>query len=345
MDGPCEKASGDSCNEARHSMKRSRGLIARQLGQTALLKVGLLAASTPTSAQEVGMLVLEAPASIESAAYGNTPYFFSDEAGLLFYSPALIEQSTGVATGFQRYGTEGTLTTLSGAGTGLGGGFAAGFQYMSYDTPLSFLKERDLQSFTFTQGEHGVTEFAGSIGYARTVLGVHTGVALKYLQQIVDSNQDQTWAADFGLAKEVGRTMISLTAKNLGSDLKIVEHLCAACDPTELLVTHDLELPTQIVAGVSVEQFEVGEFDMILTSQIMRRRDGEFIPAGGVEVSYWPVQGYTFRIRTGLQRVTEEDRSPFTVGAAFTGDNITIEYAFQSFDERGSAHRFGLRWH
>ena len=92
MDGPCEKASGDRCNEARDSMKRGRSSITRQLGQTALLQIGLLAASTPASAQEVGMLVLEAPASIESAAYGNTPYFFSNEAALLFYSPALIEQ-------------------------------------------------------------------------------------------------------------------------------------------------------------------------------------------------------------------------------------------------------------
>ena len=291
------------------------------------------------------MLVLEAPASIEAMAYGNAPYLFSDEAGLLFYSPALLEQSSGVATGLQRYGSEGTLMTLSGAGAGLGGGFAAGIQYMRYGTPLSLPKERDLQSLAFTRGARGVTEFAGSIGYARTVFGIRAGAALKYLQQTIDSYQDQTWAADFGLAKEVGRTMISLAAKNLGSDLKIVEQPCPTCELTEPLVTHNLELPSQIVVGVSVEQFEVGEFDMILTSQVMRRRDGEFIPAGGVEVSYWPVQGYTFRIRTGLQRVTEEDRSPFTVGAAFTGDNITIEYAFQAFDERGRAHRFGLQWH
>ena len=327
-------------------MRGSRFLVARKLGQGALLKMGLLtASSTPARAQEVGMLVLEAPASIEATAYGNTPYLFSDEAGLLFYSPALLEQSSGVAAGFQRYGSEGTLTTLSGAGAGLGGGFAAGFQHMRYGTPLSLPKERDLQSLAFTRGERGITEFAGSIGYARTVLGIRAGAVLKYLQQTVDSYQDQTWAADFGLAKEVGRAMISLTAKNFGSDLKIVEHLCAICDPSEPLVTHNLELPSQIVVGASVEQFEVGEFDMILTSQVMRRRDGEFIPAGGVEVSYWPVQGYTFRIRTGLQRVTEEDRNPFTVGAAFTGDNITVEYAFQSFDDRGRAHRFGLRWH
>ena len=304
-----------------------------------------LAASTPVSAQQAGMLVLEAPASIETMAYGNAPYLFSDEAGLLFYSPALLEQSSGVAAGFQRYGSKGTLTTLSGAGTGLGGGFAAGLQYMRYGVPLSLPQERDFQSVALTEGERSVTELTGSIGYARTLFGIRTGTALKYLQQTVDSHEDQTWAADFGLAKEVGRAMISLTVRNIGPDLKIVERPCPACDPAEPLVIHDLELPSQIAVGVSLEQFEAGEFDMILTSQIMRRRDGEFIPAGGVEISYWPVQGYTFRIRTGLQRVTEDHRSPLTVGAAFTGDDITLEYAFQAFDERGRAHRFGVRWH
>ena len=97
-----------------------------------------------------------------------------------------------------------------------------------------------------------------------------------------------------------------------------------------------------VALGVSTEDFEVGAFDMFLTSQVARRRDGEVIPAGGVEVSYWPVQGYTFRLRAGLQRVVEDGRSPFTFGLAFTGDALTLEYAFQSFDGEGNAHRFGL---
>jgi hypothetical protein len=33
-----------------------------------------------------------------------------------------------------------------------------------------------------------------------------------------------------------------------------------------------------------------------------------------------------------------------TLGAGFTGDRIALDYAFQSFGDRGDAHRIGLRW-
>ena len=94
--------------------------------------------------------------------------------------------------------------------------------------------------------------------------------------------------------------------------------------------------------GVSTEQFQLGELDMFFTSQVTRRDDGEIIPAGGVEVSYWPVQGYTFRVRAGAQRVVDDGRSPLTFGLAVTGDALTLEYAFQSFDGDGAGHRFGF---
>lgn len=297
----------------------------------------LFAGGVPVAAQQAGMLLLESPSSVETMAYGNAPYLYTTSPALLFEAPALLGRARGVAGGLQRYGGEGTLASIAGAGTFQGGGFAVGVQYMRYGLEDGFPASRDLQSEALTDGSTGVTEFVGSVGYARTFFGVRTGAVLKYAEQTADATRDGNLAFDFGLAKDVGPVMLTFSGRNFGGDLL----LSPAPDAPQ---TTELEMPQQLIAGASLDDFEVGPLDMFVTSQVIRRRDGQYIPAGGVEFSYWPVAGYTFRLRGGLQRVPEDERSPFTFGAAFTGDNITIEYAFQSFDGEGNAHRVGLRW-
>jgi len=287
-------------------------------------------------AQQPGMLVLEAPASTEAMAYGNAPNLFSESPSLLFFNPALLGRARGGDVGFQRYGGEGTLATLAGTGTLQGGGFAAGLQVLRYDTEPGIPAVRDFQSVTLTTGSVGATEIVGSLGYGRDVLGVDAGVSLKYVEQSLDGRADEGVAVDIGLAKNLGPLMVSLVGRNLGADLHIEEETAGS--------TTAFALPTLIAAGASTDGFQVGPLDMLVTAQVLRRRDAEVIPAGGVEVSYWPIVGYTFRLRGGLQRVVDDARSPFTFGAAFTGDNITLEYAFQSFDHDGNAHRVGLKW-
>ena len=275
-----------------------------------------------------GALVLEAPASVEAAAYGNVPYLFGGGADLLFYAPALIDRAGGMAAGLHRYGSEGTLATLAGTGSVGLGDFAVGLQYLRYNGP-GIAPGPDLQGAAVTPDGLPVTEFAASLGYARELFGVFgAGIVAKYLENQSARGLDRAVVLDVGVAREFGPTMVSLAARNLGSDLE--------------LHGRGVRIPTQLALGVSTERFEVGELDMFLTSQLLRRRDGEIIPAGGVELSYWPVQGYTFRLRAGLQRVVEDERSPFTFGFAFTGDALTVEYAFQAFDVDGDAHRLGL---
>ncbi len=276
-------------------------------------------------------LVLQAPASAEAAAYGNAPNLRGGGADLLFYAPALIGRAGGMAASLHRYGSEGTLATLASKGSVGLGDFAVGLQYMRYGGSGTATLP-DLQYAAFGDGEP-VTEFAASLGYARTLFGgVDAGVVARYLElHFLRALRDRALVVDLGVAREFGPAMVSLTVRNLGSDVKTR----TVSDITD-------RIPTQLALGISTESFEFGELDMFLTSQVARRRDGEIIPAGGVEVSYWPVQGYTFRLRAGLQRVVEDKRSPFTFGLAFTGDALTLEYAFQAFDVDGNAHRFGL---
>lgn len=277
-------------------------------------------------------------------AYGNTPYLFSRESGMLFYAPALIPRATGVAADLHRYGSAGTMGTLSGAEDGLGGGFAVGLQYLRYGSEPGSPMARDSQSVALEVGSVGVTEFVASVGYGRDIFGLSSGVVVKYIEQSLDQSGDRTIAVDLGVAGDIGPFIINLAGQNLGGDLEIVDTPCPGCVLGPAPDTTVVELPMQVIGGISLDAFQVGPFDMFVTARTTRRRDGQFIPAGGLEISYWPVTGYTFRLRGGVQRVVEDARSPFTFGAAFTGDNITIEYAFQVFDGAGNAHRFGLRW-
>ena len=290
----------------------------------------------PGTAQSAGMLVLEAPASTEAMAYGDTPYLWSSSPSALFYAPALLERSSGVVAGFQRYASEGTLASAAASGDALGGGFAVGLQYMRYGVD-AFPTSRDMQSVALTGGDIGVSEFVGSIGYARTFFGIRAGASLKFVEQSANRSRESSASVDLGLAKDVGPVMVSLAGRNLGGDLGLSPGPTGP-DPLEL------GLPRQFSLGLSVQDFEVGPLDMLATARVTRRRDGEVIPAGGVEISYWPVVGYTFRLRGGLQRVSGDARSPFAFGGEFNADDIAIEYAYQAFDATGNAHRVGLRW-
>ena len=272
--------------------------------------------------------VLESPGSVEAAAYGNAPYLFGGGADLLFYSPALIARADGLSAGLHRYGSEGTLATLAAKGAVGLGDFAVGLQYLRYDV-IGIPPAPDLQRMLVSPDGSPATEFAASLGYARELFGLFdAGFVAKYLELQLPRGMDRAVLLDLGVARELGPAMVSLSARNLGPDASVRRQ--------------GLKIPTQLTIGVSTRRFEVGELDMFLTSQVARRRDGEIVPAGGVEISYWPVQGYTFRLRAGLQRVVEDERSPLTFGLAFTGDALTLEYAFQAFDVDGNAHRFGL---
>ena len=312
--------------------RTARSTRAPRAGQLLLAVLALGASAGPAAAQVrsegYGAVVLNAPASVEAAAYGNVPYLLGGGADLLFYSPALIGRASGMAASLHRYGSEGTLATLAGKGAVGLGDFAVGLQYLRYEG-IGIAPTPVVPGTLARPGGSPATEVAASLGYAREMFGLFgAGVVAKYMELQFPRGMDRALVLDLGVAREFGPTMVSLAARNLGSDLDVGGR--------------GLRIPTHLALGISTRRFEVGELDMLVTGQILRRRDGKMIPAGGAELSYWPVQGYTFRLRAGLQRVVEDERSPFTFGLAFTGDALTVEYAFQAFDVEGNAHRFGL---
>lgn len=292
-----------------------------------------LVGSLPASAQSLrnGPLILELPASTRALGLGGAFVLAGRDPDAIFYNPALLRQAGGAAVAVQRYGSGSTLGTLSTSRSWSSGGLAFGAQVLSYrassSDPTTVSSD---EALLLGAGPVGGSELVASLAYARTIKGLQAGVSAKLVEQRLGGAHDETVAADLGIAKEVNDVTIGVAVQNLGPGLDIG--------------TSNLPLPTRVTLGASLARQQVGPLDLVATAAVSRRRDAEIVPSGGIEIAWWPLVGRTFIARVGVRRVPNGGASAISFGAAFTGDAITVEYAFQEFDGSGAAHRVGLRW-
>jgi hypothetical protein len=83
-------------------------------------------------------------------------------------------------------------------------------------------------------------------------------------------------------------------------------------------------------------------FDFNATGAVSVLRDGFVVPAGGGEMSYSWLDGYTVILRAGGRR-PEHGENPFTAGLGFTVDRLSIDYALETLSGSRVANRIGLR--
>ncbi len=303
-----------------------------RLRRQALLLLILAALPPPTAAQSDGNapLLLELPTSTRGLGLGGAFVLSNPDADAVFAAPGVLNSARGASVTMQRYGSHSSLLSLSAATAWAGGGLAFGLQSLSYGMDGTTLGSvPDDASALLGTGSGTSTELVASVGYGRVIKGLQVGLVGKYIEQRIAGARSVTAAADVGVAvRELGITW-SLMAQNLGPGLTIGE---------------SLPLPQRVTFGASTRSRPVGALDLLASATVSRLRDGDIVPAGGLEISYWPITGRTFTVRVGGRRVPGGTRSPITFGAAFTGDRITIEYAFEEFDAPGAAHRFGVRW-
>ena len=254
----------------------------------------------------------------------------SNDPAALFYNPALISPAEGISGAVQRYGSTGTLLDFAGATEWewAAGGVALGVQALSYgalsDDPDRIITEPDL----LHSGPVGAAELVASVGYARSAGDFEFGVTGKWIEQRRGGENDATIALDLGATTEVRRVLFGLAVQNLGPALE----------------TGDVarELPLIATLGATLPSRPLGPLDVVATAAITTIRDDEIAAGAGVEIAYWPIQGRTFVGRIGV-RHADDGADPLTLGAAFWGDNLVIEYAYQGF-QAGNAHRIGVAW-
>ena len=300
----------------------------------------LVILATPVEAQtrDRGPLVLELPASTRALALGDAFQLATRDSDAIFYHPGRVARAQGLKASLQRFSANGNLTTLSAGQDWFGGGVALGLQNLTYEAPARASHDvNDILALSADEaslreaGDVAVSETVLSAGYGRTLFGLQMGVVGKYVEQRFDYRKAGSVAVDLGGATSAGPLTLGLSVQNLGPDLSFRGG--------------DIPLPTRFILGASSDGAPVGPLDVAASTALTYRLDGDLVPSIGLEVGYWPVNGRTFVGRVGYRyRSDDYTACPLTFGAAFLGDNINLEYAYQGFEDGDPSHRFSVGW-
>ena len=293
----------------------------------------LLAIAVDAGAQERGPVVLRLPASTRALAMGNVFGVGSVDSDGIFYHAAFPDRLRGVSLGVQWWGSRASLYTASGATEWWGGGLAVGVRSLDYGGRLSAPIPAGPRTDEGTLDEPGVaviSERAASVAYARRIKGVRAAVTTHLIEQRVIGERNVAAAFDAGLGLETTYFGFALSGRNIGSSFE--------------RAGEDVALPTQVQLTVAaIRAGPLGPIDVQPGVAVLYELDGDVVPAGGVEVSYWPVSGRTFSLRLGARRADDGVR-PWTAGAGFSGDRLILDYAVVPLTGDRVIHRFGIRW-
>lgn len=170
-----------------------------------------------------------------------------------------------------------------------------------------------------------------SVGYGHEVGPVLMGVTGRLLSIRAGDTFDRGAGLDLGAAFDAGFGIAALSVQTVGPGLE--------------LGADAVDLPTRVSLGVATRRRPLGPLDIMAAGAVDRLRGGDFRPGGGVELSYWPVQGRTFAARIGYDHATpDDDASGLTLGGALMGDDFSLDYAWGRITDDQSVHRISLGW-
>jgi len=277
-------------------------------------------------------LVLQLPGGTRALGMGDAYVAMSGDNDVIFYNPAQLTNARGIGISVQRYGSTATLTTLSSAAAFAPGGLGVGVQMLEHAVPAGEFPAAGLGGVGAlrTRGPVLASSTVMSVGFGRVVRwGVRAGVVAKVIEQRLADTRDGVAAFDVGFAR--GSTVpVGFSVQNIGPDLRIAGSRA--------------QLPLRARVGVAVPRRMAGPVDLAGSTSLSVLRDGTVTGAGGVEVGYLPLDGFTFVFRAGVRDAGSDGSAHGTVGTGFIGDRFTVEYAYQSFEGPGGAHRVGVRW-
>ncbi|NIP57440.1 MAG: hypothetical protein GWO00_05420 [Gemmatimonadetes bacterium] len=305
----------------------------RSVAVVAIL-LSLVAGPGPAGGQvsDRAPLLLQLPSGTPAVAFGGAVPLAEASSDAVFAHPGTLGRARGVELGAQTWEDGATGLSASGALEWWDGAAGLGVRTLSYrlTSPLDSDPALRAEDGLFDGAGPVVSEHVAAVGYGRELVGIHAGVVGKWIERRIAGERAWTAAADVGVAAERSDVVLGLAARNLGPALE--------------RGGEEIGLPREVVAGASFSGAPVGPLDLGAAAQLTVRADGEVVPAGGLEVAWWPVLGRTFVGRVGLRRVPEGEGDPVSFGAAFHGDAFGLEYAYRGFDGSGASHLVGIRW-
>jgi hypothetical protein len=315
-------------------MSQCRTLLAAAVCCAAVSTAGASAQEpAPTPASGRGPVLLTVPASTRALGMGGAFMIGSTDSDAIFYNAAFPDRLRGAGAAVQWYGSGATLYTMSAGVEWWRGGLALGVRALEHGMPSGhptrFEPQQPGESTLPQAGVH-TSERAASLAYARRIRGIGIGVTGHLVEQRVQDEKNIMPAGDVAVGHVLGVVAAGFAVRNIGVSYD--------------LAGTDVALPlTLSLSAAAVGARPVGPLDVWPAVYVDYEIDGDVVPGGGFELSYWPVPGRTFSLRVGGRRAPAGVR-PFTVGAGFTGDRLILDYALVPYDGAASAHRFGVRW-
>lgn len=306
----------------------------RRAAATVVLGVTLCAlwADRAHAQQRYGMLVLELPGSARAAAFGDAFPPGVQDADALHYGPAFDGSLRGFSAGFGWWSEEAVSLSLAAGGEWWGGALGGSVQSLDYESSAAgYSSAFDAESALGADAPLQVSERVASLAYARTVWELEASVTAKVLELRTGGDVGYGAAVDVAVGRELGPVRLALAGRHLGPALEVSDV--------------EFTLPARVTLSATTERsIPLGPLDLAATTSVSVREDGEILPAGGVEIAYWPIAGRTFFARFGLQRA-DAARRLFTFGAGFSGDQIGLDWAYVPYEDGAvdGAHRVSVR--
>lgn len=319
----------------RKAQGRGRASSASALVLGWLALCGLLTA-TPLRA---GQDVLDHLAGVRAVAMGGAYWTADGETGAIFHHPSLMS-GEGFG-GFFRYldrSAGATLLALTGSAAWWEGTVSVGVALLEYGVPhddpsSSFVRLGE----TTGRGTMAASEYVASVGFARQIMGVEVGAAVKTVGARAGASRDATAAVDVSASVEVGFATVALSGQNLGPGVELGEG--------------NRPLRKQVVLGAGADRTPLGPLDIGGAVQVAVDSRGTVAPGGGIEVAWWPVLRRVFTLRAGIARAHDgagSGSAALSFGGGFAGDRVRLDYAYRHRVRDGSmvldapSHSVGL---
>lgn len=283
-----------------------------------------------------------------SAAMGSSTMADATGASSLYWNPAMasVSDESEVMMAHTAYFADIPMNYL--AGFYLRNGLAIGASIHSLssgemDVTTEFSPEGTGQTFKTSHYSIGLTasqQLTESFSY---------GLTLRYLNEDLFDISYPTFGIDFGFFYRITGTGIrfGVAISNFGVDAKASGTLLRPDidGGGNLIEETDLQtmlLPTRFSIGAAFDVLKSAPHTLLLTTQVTNPSDNAEQFSFGLEY------GFLERVflRTGYSFGVEEARFP-SVGAGVTtplsGNRLTIDYAYNSFERLGPVHRMSLR--
>jgi hypothetical protein len=262
--------------------------------------------------------VLQLPAGARALGVGDA-FVAGRSAEVIFYNPAQLLVQPGINASVQRQDSASAFGSVASVMPLAGGALGIGVQYLDFSVGALPVNASSVAASLALNGP--------------PIKSVRIGIAAKFVNEQVGNVRDGGVAFDAGLAKDFlgNRLTIAAAAQHMGSAL----HLAGG----------ESKLPTRYTLGAAAFAPPLATFfDLAAAASVSYERDGTVTPAGGIEATYVPLDGWGFTGRVGVRRVSERsDAGPLTLGASVSLDRVSLDYGFHTLDGGGGSHRVGLR--